>query len=321
MNRRDFLKGSITAAGGLVASASLPALAESDPDLFFARKTCERLSLAYHHVHIGLPKPFSVLHISDTHLSEAYYSEGEDVVAWAAKRKRAFGACQENALAASLEWARKHADYVLHTGDLVDFRTKANFDLVRKYYGQCANQFGTTGNHEYQREPMCRGIRNTAEYNAMSRAELDAAFGFDTLFSSTVAGDVNFVCIDQSYGTVTPAQVEKFHAEAAKGLPIVLCMHAPFTTPEIWLAECKFWRRSGAKFSNATAPDPAGDYKRMNEDPTTMEFIRYLRSEPLLKGILAGHLHIAVEERFSPTATQYVVGGNFLYHGAEILFT
>ena len=321
MNRREFLRGGVAAAGGLVASASLPALADNDPALFDSRGIFERLSLTYHHIHIGLQKPFSVLHISDTHLSEAYYNEGEDVVAWAAKRKRAFGACQEAALAASLKWAKDHADYILHTGDLIDFQSRANFDLVRKYYGQGANQFGTTGNHEYQREPMVRGIRNTAEYNATSRAELDAAFGFDTLFSSTVACGVNFVCIDQSYGTVTPEQVERFRAEAAKGLPIVLCMHAPFMTPEIWLAECKFWRRSGARFTNAVAPDPAGDYKRQNEDPVTADFVRYLRSEPLLKGILAGHLHIAVEDRFSPTAMEYVVGGNFMCHGAEILFT
>ena len=321
MNRREFLKGGMAAAGGLVASASLPAIAENDPALFSSRGVFERLSLAYHHVHIGLPKPFSVLHISDTHLSEAYYNEGEQLVDWAAKRKRSFGACQEAALASSIKWARDHADYILHTGDLIDFKSQANLDLVRKYYGQGANQFGTTGNHEYQREPRAQGVRNTAEYNETSRAELDAAFGFDTLFSSTVANGVNFVCMDQCYGTVTPEQAEKFRAEAAKGLPIMLCMHAPFMTPEIWLANCKFWRRSGARFTSAVAPDPMGDYRRQEEDPVTADFLRYLRSEPLLKGILAGHLHIAVEDRFSPTAMEYVVGGNFMCHGAEILFT
>ena len=34
----------------------------------------------------------------------------------------------------------------------------------------------------------------------------------------------------------------------------------------------------------------------------------------------AGHLHITVEEQFSPTARQYVVAGNFLLHGREVLF-
>ena len=60
----------------------------------------------------------------------------------------------------------------------------------------------------------------------------------------------------------------------------------------------------------------AWNKKFRNEPPepitfgkTGQEFIKYLKSEPLLKGILAGHLHITVEERFSPTAVQYLMAG------------
>ena len=68
-------------------------------------------------------------------------------------------------------------------------------------------------------------------------------------------------------------------------------------------------------------PDPKGDYKRQKEDPTTRDFIAYLKGERLLKAILAGHLHITVQDRFSPTAVQYVVGGNYGFVGQEVLFT
>jgi len=37
-------------------------------------------------------------------------------------------------------------------------------------------------------------------------------------------------------------------------------------------------------------------------------------------GILAGYGHVAMEDRFSPTAMEYVVGGSFLFHGREVLF-
>jgi hypothetical protein len=40
-----------------------------------------------------------------------------------------------------------------------------------------------------------------------------------------------------------------------------------------------------------------------------------------LKGILAGHTHITVQDRFSPTAMEYVVGGNFMFLGREITFS
>ncbi len=51
------------------------------------------------------------------------------------------------------------------------------------------------------------------------------------------------------------------------------------------------------------------------------EPIAALKAEPLLKAILAGHLHFSIEDRFSPTAMEYVVGGNFMFHGREILFS
>ena len=53
-------------------------------------------------------------------------------------------------------------------------------------------------------------------------------------------------------------------------------------------------------------------------EPVTRDFIFYLRSQPLLKGLLTGHHHFDVQDRVSPTASQYVVGGNFLFHGQEI---
>ena len=121
------------------------------------------------------------------------------------------------------------------------------------------------------------------------------------------------------YGYVTERQVELFRNEVQKGLPIVLCMHVPFHTENIWRADIRFWHDEKSRFRNV-APDPSGEYKRQLEDPVTSAFIAYLKTEPLLKAILAGHLHITIQDQFSPTATEYVVGGNFLFHGEEILF-
>ena len=146
-------------------------------------------------------------------------------------------------------------------------------------------------------------------------------YPIDARFSAKVINGVNFICLDDVFGTVQPDQVERFRAEAGKGLPMILCMHVPFHTPAIWRASAKFWRRSGKFGAASVAPDARGDYKRQLEDPVTRDFIAYLKSEPLLKGILTGHLHITVQDRFSPTAMQYVVGGNFMFHGEEVLFT
>ena len=321
MDRREFITGML-ASGALVAAADLPIPAAEPSCLPFPCKTPRSyISLGYHHIHIGLPQPFSVLHISDTHLALTAEADPPDKVAFAKRRNEGFGGNQARALANSLAWAKDNADYVIHTGDLIDFQTVGNLDFVRKCFGaEKGTLAAAMGNHEYQRRQDGEKPKPTFDYNALSEKTLAEAFPFDINLQSTVVHGVNFVTMSQVYGLVSEAQVERFRAERAKGLPIVLCMHVPFTTEHIRRAVSKFWGRS-KKFRSAAAPKLHGDALRQETDPVTRAFVADLRKEPLLKGILAGHLHFDVQDRFSPTAIEYVVGGNFLYHGQEILFT
>ncbi len=329
MERREFIE-SISAFGGLFAVGGLAGGCRtvcSDGPLAAAQRTFndrfghERLALAYQHVKIGLEKPFSILHISDTHLCAAYEDELPYDRRWADFRNGVFGGKQEESLRDSLAWAKDNVDAVLHTGDLIDFQTRANFDLVKKYFRRTPDMFGCMGNHEFQRHKEGEPIRNTAEYNALSADELRRVYPFDLSLQSTVLAGVNFVAIEQVYGFVTASQVERFHAEVKKDLPIVLCMHAPIYTEHIWMAHDKYWPGCGKKFRADTVKAAYGDYKRQREDKTTADFLAYLRKEPLLKAVLAGHLHITVQDRISPTAMEYVVGPNFLFHGQEIIFS
>ena len=307
--------------GGLVAVASLPSFGADDPGVFPKRGNFERLVLAYQHVHIGLEKPFSILHISDTHFTSAYPDEDAKKQTLREKRTQTFGGRQEEAIRDSLAWAKKNVDYVLHTGDLIDWQSRANFDLVKKYYGEAAGtMFGSMGNHEFSPSMWLEKDESSEAHKEKSRAKLSAAYPFDIELASTVVNGVNFVALDDVYGYVTARQVARFRDEAKKGLPIVLCMHVPFYTPHIWRANSKFWSPN-RKFVRADVPDARGDYQKQKTDVVTRDFIAYLKTEPLLKAILAGHLHITVQDRFSPTAMQYVVGGNFMFHGQEVLFT
>ena len=82
------------------------------------------------------------------------------------------------------------------------------------------------------------------------------------------------------------------------------------------------WARTNAKGFDGRTPKPRrGDHLRQLNDPVTKGFIAHLKAQPLLKAILTGHLHIGIEERFSPTAMQYVVADNYMFHAAEILIT
>ena len=316
ISRRNFLTG----VGGLVAVSRLPSFADN-PAVFPERGRFERLQLAYQHVSAGATAPFSILHISDTHLTEAYPDEADAEGKLRAKerRTRTFGGRQEEALRDSLTWAKDNVDYVLHTGDLIDWQSQANFDLVKKYYGGA--MFGSMGNHEFYTYLPGEKITSEESFKERSWPLLKAAYPVDPRFNAQTVNGVNFVCLDGVFGTVQPDLVEKFKAEAKKGLPIILCMHVPFLTDGIWRADCKYWKGVNKKYRNAAIPAVGGGYKRQQEDPTTRDFIAYLKEEKLLKAILAGHLHITVQERFSPTAVQYVVGGNYGFVGQEVLFT
>ena len=316
MQRRDFLRSALS-AGALVATSRLPSLADN-PALFPARGKFERLALAYVHIDAGATRPFSILHISDTHFTEAYPHEDERKQKLKAARTQTFGGRQEEALRDSLAWAKDNVDFVLHTGDLIDWLSEANLDLVKRHFGDA--MLGAVGNHEFSRYMWLEPSENTEAYKARSAELLGKAFPFDIRLHARVVNGVNFVTLDSVYGYVCPDQVERFRAEVKKGLPIILCMHVPFYTDGIWRASQKFWSRAGKKFESAAIPDARGDYKTQRNDPTTSGFIAYLKTEPLLKGILAGHLHITVQDRFSPTAMQYVVGGNFMFHGQEVTF-
>ncbi len=323
MTRRGFLRGGL-ACGTLAAVSDIAVAVEPKGDAlagFAARGRYERLTLAYQHIDAGATKPFSILHISDTHFTAVYDHESDIKKELSRIRTKTFGGLQERAFVDSLAWAKDHVDYVVHTGDLIDFQSEANFDLVKKYFKNAgAAVFGAVGNHEYSRNMWFDKDEKTPGYREATREKVAAAFPFAPLFASQVVNGVNFVSMDDVYGTVTAEQVKLFAVEVAKGLPIILCLHVPFYTPNIYRLDKKFWTKEGVKFRSAEVPPPSGDYKCQLDDPVTRDFIAALRKEPLLKGILAGHLHITVQDRFSPTAMQYVVGSNFLFHGEEITF-
>ena len=322
MTRREFFRGSL-GMGAVMATANLPA-ADVNEDLsaFAKRGRWERLSIAYGAVEIGLERPFSVLHISDTHLTAADADEGVKKLALSRQRTLCFGGRQEEALRDSIAWAKEHCDCLVHTGDLIDWQSRANFALVRKYFG--AGMTGCLGNHEFSPSMWLSEPKEapTEAFKDRSRELLAATYPFDVSLQSTIVNGVNFVTMDDVYGTVTPRQVERFSAEVKKGLPIVLCLHVPLYTEKILRANAHFWNGDSPKFrkEDVAREWAAGDFRRQREDATTQAFLAALKAEPLLKAILAGHLHITVEDRFSPTAMQFVVGGNFMFLGRELLF-
>lgn len=274
---------------------------------------------------IGLQSPVKLLHISDTHLSFADSRDDACKMKLAEKRSQLFEngthACLIHLLNA-MDYAVEHCDLLVHTGDLIDFVSYRNLDLVKGIMGDL-DYFFVAGNHEFSKY-VGEAVEDEA-YKQDSLPLVQQAFKHDIRFCSRVVGGLNLVGIDNSYYHFNREHIELFKAEVLKGLPIILFVHNPFYTAELF-DEC-IRARGNSYASIMGCPDDliAGYSKdRFEQQRATdedMAMIDYLKSLSLIKAVFAGHLHYFYESQWSDTARQYVVGGNFSGDAHEIVIT
>lgn len=312
VTRREFIAA--LAAGAFARSR---ALAEDCTEL-----SC-KMKVRRYSVPVGASAPFTVLHISDTHISFADIIDGVPHPRNAAGRARCFPHAND-ALKASLAYARKHDEMVVHTGDLIDYVNEKNLAAARMWTSASRGGIIVAGNHEYC-QMVGDGKTEDESYKAETRSRVQAAYPDNLLFSSRVVNGINFISLDNVYYYVPAGVPEMFEAEAARGLPIVVCCHVPFYTPEIYKAVTQ---------GDMTRPpylcgvpdamvDRVKDPKRRKQqraDARTHEFVARLRGEKLVKAVLCGHLHWPHVYDFAPGVPQYCVGANFHYEAFELEF-
>ena len=273
-------------------------------------------------IKVGAESPFSVLHVSDTHLTRDDNRDDEAKMRLAAGRSR-WAAWGEHYLDEAIRYAADRGMYMMHTGDLCDFVSEANLDSATLHLG-AADWFVSAGNHEYSK--YVGEAREDEAYKADSRDKVQGAFPNDLTFASRIIGGVNFVSLDDVYYNITEAQHAQMEAEMKKGLPVVMLCHVPLYTPKHCAYELEQTKgicayMTGApleitsKFDNG-ATYPAGQewrYRAVQQkaDKPTLAFIAWLKEQKLLKAILCGHMHHFFEEPFSKTAVQYTVDATY----------
>ena len=334
MDRRDFIKVSGAAAAGLALVGCGPkgdrkpaALPEQDRPDFSDRiardvEAFDPLFIKEITIDIGLKKPFDVMHVSDTHLVWADDRDEEQKMKLAAQRTRYMG-FGEHYLDEAIHLARERGMYMFHTGDLYDFISEANLDLAARHMLE-ADWFVSAGNHEFSH--YLGEAKEDDAYKARRYEDVRGVFPNDIFFASRVINGVNFVALDDVYYYFTEKQLELMKAEMAKGLPVIMLCHVPLYTPEFCTSEleamngnCAYLTGVPLEITETYDPGvtyPAGEewrYRKVQQraDQPTLDFIAWLKEQPLLKGILCGHMHRFFEERFSPTAIQYTVGATF----------
>ena len=284
VSRREFML-----SAGAVATA-MPSFAwDAIPPLKVRQKKIE----------VGAERPFSVLHVSDSHVARIDSRDTDAVYAFAKTRSRIGRELGEYYLDAAVHRAQCRKMKVIHSGDFVDFMGEANLEYASRRLGT-DDIVACVGNHEYW---LDANHRETEAYKAQTIPRIKGSWA--GLPASTLRVDgVNFFVFDNAFETVTGAISEAFEKTVAEGLPIVMVCHVP-----LWAEACPHRRNL------------CGMPGSKRGDAVSCAFVDRARHEPLVKAVLAGHVHKHLEFAFSDTARELVAGALFNGDCTEIEFS
>ena len=277
-------------------------------------------------IEIGLEKPFRALHMSDNHIALADERDDAPKIELAEGRTRAFNHGKTGNVAVEeyerqLDYARVHHLPILYTGDLCDFVSYKNLDYARDTLRDF-DYFMAVGNHEFSL--YVGEAFEDLPYKMKSFDLVQSYFRNDLHFASRVMGGVNFVALDNGYYRFDADQLVQMKREIEKGLPIVLMMHNPLHTQELY-DEMMTNRKQPCAYLTGT-PDALMTgydeyrFRQQQADADTMAFIDYIYTQPLIKAVLAGHLHFNYETRLPSGIMQYVTGGGYCGDARDIEF-
>ena len=259
-------------------------------------------------IHIGIEKPFTFMHVSDTHICRADARNDERKIQLAENRAAYFDTAEVD-YQEIINTAQREQLMVAHTGDLIDFVSEANLEGAAAM-NEAVDLFMAAGNHEFSQ--YVGEAKEDAAYRNQSLAHVQESFKNDIRFASRIINGVNLIVIDNSYYLFEQWQLDRLREECAKGLPMLLFMHTPLYNEETY----EFTQRiqPGAPAYLMAVPEvKMGHYtkdrvEQQRADAVTWEADRYIKENPMIKGIFTGHIHYDFETMLTEILPQYATG-------------
>ncbi|MCR5689515.1 MAG: metallophosphoesterase [Clostridiales bacterium] len=262
---------------------------------------------------IGLERPVKLLHVTDTHLALCDERDNERKREMA--RRRTSMAKALRYLEEHIAYAEENCDLLVHTGDLIDFVSRANVEKAREILKN-DRIFFIAGNHEYSQYMGEAWEDNAYRMNSYMEIDRMGGFGSPMLWNTRVVGGVNIVGMDNSYYLFEDWHIEKLKTEVEKGLPVILAFHDPLFEESLY--RYHFERVPGEPCAYLVGCDEEhlGRYSefravQQRPDAPTLRMIGYIRSEPRIKAVLTGHLHFSFVSDITPSLPQFVTGGGY----------
>ena len=302
VTRREF-------SAGFLAALLCGALKADDASPF-------KLAVRKVNLSLGVSVPFSFIHFSDTHLTEATAAElavaGEDGRALHEKRAKALHR-NARSFAAVLARIRETGSFAVNTGDLLDYVSEGGLSAVAAQQG--LDILTTPGNHEAAALDPARKPRGRAMFGELAD-RIGKAYCCRLPVEARTVNGVRFVTLDNAGLSRfrTAEALEALEREFAAGGPTVLCCHMPLYSPELLAHE----RRGGAT-------KPARAWMMVGENvegvaprPDEKAIVDFLKTRKNLKAVLAGHLHEFWQGAFNGMVPRVVAPANYAGRALEI---
>ena len=273
-------------------------------------------------INIGVKSPVKLLHVTDAHISRAYEDEGEKLTSLAKRHaENIFGGIgvAEGYFDAAIKYAKENDLLPVYTGDMYDFLSRSNFDFLDEKLSE-TDYIYTAGNHDFCTRPGADVEDET--FKAKQMKIVQPHIKNDLVFYSRTVNGLSIVAMDDSYNQFGEKQLTLLKNEIKKGLPTVIFLHNPIYSEK--QAEKKLEKEDSAyvvappeKILARYTPARA-EYQRATD--VTLRTVEYIKSEPLIKAIFAGHLHWNFEEPLADCGImQYTTGALFSGYAREII--
>jgi len=238
----------------------------------------------------GLKKTYNFFHISDVHAAVSFPGDSEEEAALAEKQTKQWttdGIAPPDAFDRALktvgEFAAENKDTVtalMIAGDGVDYHSGSNVRFLKERMEACpVDVLYVHGNHEGARiGEMVPHMR--AFYP--SYAEL---MGKNPAFWVKDYGELLIIGMDDSDKKITEEQLRLLKEQLERKIPVILVMHIPFYTDEIYEPLKARWGEGGTVYfsldkDNCTAL--TAEFRDIVKDP-----------ENCIAAVMAGHVHFS----------------------------
>ncbi len=240
----------------------------------------------------GLKKRYTLVHISDCHISTDSPLDTDEQRETARKSQKVWktfnGDTLDGVMADAVQYGIDiNADAICCTGDIVDQFTKGIFADAKKVFDMSDKCIYVMGNHE--------GGRWHEEYKQIT--------GDDTQIQVRELDEIVIVSVDNSAHELMPHAFEKLKCIIAGEKPVILLQHVPLYQPSLFEKGEDFWGKGNLTYF-IFDEDCKWDKKR--------EYYELLTKEKTsLKAILAGHMHLTHADTFENGVVQMVAAPCF----------